>query len=94
MHKLNRLLPSWLLPFLFFFVFFPKCVQVSVAGQRRQTGVIPATRCPSWNQTFEFFNTQLHDTLVIKVSHLLPVLGAGRGGGVGGQGLFLGDEQW
>ncbi|KAI8472356.1 MAG: hypothetical protein J3K34DRAFT_414516 [Monoraphidium minutum] len=40
--------------------------QVSVAGQRRQTAVV-ASRDPEWAATFEFFNTRLHDTLVIKV---------------------------
>jgi hypothetical protein len=38
----------------------------SVAGQSRRTGVAPGTRCPDWNATFEFFNTRLHDSLVVK----------------------------
>jgi hypothetical protein len=41
--------------------------ELAVAGQRRRTPVAAAGRRPAWCATFEFFNTQLHDTLVVKV---------------------------
>jgi hypothetical protein len=58
----------------------PACLALSPSTAHRHTSPLnPAPRrCPVWNATFEFFNTRLHDKLVVKV------------GVVGGSGLGMG----